>query len=931
MPQLCRPVAVGTMVMGIWWCVVSVAAAQNAKPPAQGAKPAAGNKPNAAPPPAAEPEGKQITMNFEDVDLGVLVKFISEITQKNFIVDDKVKGKVTVISPEKISVDEAYLVFQSVLQVKGFTTVPSGAVIKIIPSKEARTSTLPTVVPPERGGTSDEFITRLIPLQHVDANNMVAILQPMVSPDGLLASYEATNSLILIDTAANSARLVRILSELDVEGHERGIDVIRLNYAFATEIATTLAQVLEEDDTTGTPQPAAAARAPRRTVRTRAGRVAAPGQAAVVAGGTSGTSFKIIPDERTNTLIVLAGPLEMRRIKDLVVRLDVPLPLGTGRIHVYYLKYANAVEMVAILSDLIGGGQGGIGGIGRGLSAVGIARSASFRGGGLGGSSFNRGNIGGNLGGGFGSALGGFAAGSALGGGFSGSRLGGSSSGFGGGTLGATPGFGGAGGLGGTGPTSAEGEGIRITADPSTNALIINSAPQDYETLKDVIEKLDVRRRQVYIEAIILEVRLDKSRSLGFDYQGGTGFNNGVGLGRLNLTGNINPLLSNPAGISGLLLAAASNQTVRLPDGSTVPAQVALFTALQNDADVNILSAPNLLTTDNQEAEIVVGQNIPFVASRSTSETNLSNQFNTIERRDVGITLRITPQISEGGTVRLNLFEEVSAVIPSTTAEAIALGPSTTIRSATTSVVARENQTVVIGGLIADDITNSRSQIPFIGDIPVIGNLVRSTTTDRRKINLLMFLTPHIVRNELDQRRLSLEQRDRMKAFMTEQHIPEKRADMLNMPSWETLPPPAEGGERDQEDQPDNHHRSDAFQSEQLSTVPQMPPPRYVLLATFWDRGQPPPSLASQSGMVPLSLPQDSQLSELFASGKTVRFESDTYSALFRCLDTFSSAEQARAVYPEGLRVSSEPRELLHWRELKDASSRNIRSWTPVN
>jgi len=930
MPQLCRPVAVGTMVMGFWWCVVSVAAAQNATPPGQNAQPPAEKKTNAAPPAAAAPGGKQITMNFEDVDLGVLVKFISEITQKNFIVDDKVKGKVTVISPEKISVDEAYLVFQSVLQVKGFTTVPSGAVIKIVPSKEARTSTLPTVLPPERAGTSDEFITRLIPLQHVDANNMVAILQPMVSPDGLLASYEATNSLILIDTAGNSARLVRILSELDVEGHERGIDVIRLNYAFATEIATTLAQVLEEDDTSGTaPQPGVAPRA-TRALRPRPGQVAAPGQAAVVAGGTPGNAFKIIPDERTNTLIVLAGPLEMRRIKDLVVRLDVPLPIGTGRIHVYYLKYANAVEMVAILSDLIGGGQGGIGGIGRGLTALGVSRSASFRGGGLGGSSFNRGNIGGALGGGFGgSALGGFAAGSALGGGFSGSRLGGSS-GFGGGTLSATQGLGGAGGLGGTGPASAEGEGIRITADPSTNSLIINSAPQDYETLKEVIEKLDVRRRQVYIEAIILEVRFDKSRALGFDYQGGTGFNNGVGLGRLNLTGNLNPLLSNPAGISGLLLAAASNQTVRLPDGSTVPAQVALFTALQNDSDVNILSAPNLLTTDNQEAEIVVGQNIPFVSSRSTSETNLSNQFNTIERRDVGITLRITPQISEGGTVRLNLFEEVSAVVPSASdAQAIALGPTTTIRSATTTVVARENQTVVVGGLIADDITNSRSQIPFIGDIPVIGNLVRSTTTSRQKINLLMFLTPHIVRNEMDQRRLSLEQRDRLKAFMSEQHIPEKRADTLNMPSWESLPPPAEGGEKDQQDQSNDHRGPGALEDEPLSTAPQIP--RYVLLATFWEQGQPPPSLATQSGLVPLSLPPDSQLSALFASGKTVRFESDTYSALFRCLDTFSNAEQARAVYPEGLRVSSEPHELLHWRELQDASSRNVRSWTPVD
>ena len=172
---------------------------------------------------------------------------------------------------------------------------------------------------------------------------------------------------------------------------------------------------------------------------------------------------------------------------------------------------------------------------------------------------------------------------------------------------------------------------------------------------------------------------------------------------------------------------------------------------------------------------------------------------------------------------------------------------------------------------------------------------MRSTTTSRQKINLLMFLTPHIVRNEIDQRRLSLEQRDRLKAFMSEQRIPEKRADMLNMPSWETLPPPAEGGEKDQQDGSNDHHGQGALEEEQLSTAPQMPPPRYVLLATFWEQGQPPASLATASGLVPLSLPPDSQLSALFASGKTVRFESDTYSALFRCLDTFSNAEQARS------------------------------------
>ncbi len=928
MSQFRRPFAVGTMVVGVWWCVASAAAAQNAKPPAA-KKPNAANANAAAAKavaatPEAAPDGKQITMNFEDVDLGVLVKFISEITQKNFIVDDKVKGKVTVISPEKISVDEAYLVFQSVLQVKGFTTVPAGAVIKIVPAKEARTSTLPTILPRQRAGSSDEFITRLIPLEHVDANNMVSILQPMVSPDGLLAAYEATNSLILIDTAANSSRLVRILSELDVEGHERGIDVVRLNYAFATEIAATLAQVLEEDETPGSPQPARVARAPR-SVRARVARRGTPGQAAVVTGGASSSSFKIIPDERTNTLIVLAGKVDMRRIKDLISRLDVPLPLGTGRIHVYYLKYANATEMVSVLANLVGGGGGAGGGIGAGLNGRGFPGTSALRGG-------QRGGIGGGLGGssfGGGGSLSGFGSSSGLsgfGGGLSGSQLGGGSlgGGFGGGALGSR-GFGGTSG-GAAGAVSASGQGVQITADPATNSLIIDAAPQDYETLKDVIEKLDVRRRQVYIEAILLEVRLDKGRSLGFDYQGGTGLNNGVGIGRLNLSGNLNSLLTSPASVSGLILAAASNQTIRLPDGSTVPAQVALFTALQNDSDVNILSAPKLLTTDNQQAEIVVGQNLPFVASQSTSETNLNNTFNTITRQNVGITLQIVPQISEGGTVRLDLFQEVSAVLPGTTSSN--LGPSTTIRQASTTVVARDSQTVVIGGLISDDIANTRSQIPFLGDIPVLGNLMRYTTTTRQKINLLLFLTPHIVRNEVDQRRLSLQERDRMEAFIQEQHIPEKRAAWLNTPSWDQLPPPAEGGEKDDTNEQGNGNPTQQGPGAAALTEPA---PRYVLLAAFWDKGHPPPSLVSQSGMVPIALSEDSGLRNLFQRGKTVRFESDGYSALYRCLDTFSSEEQARVIYPEGLRVSSQPRELLHWRELNDASSRNLSSWTPVN
>ncbi|HVN87839.1 MAG TPA: type II secretion system secretin GspD [Candidatus Binatia bacterium] len=892
------------LVVGLWWWPVAGGAADEAAPA----------------PPAEERSTteRQITMDFQDVDLPVLVKFISEITKKNFIVDEKVKGKVTIISPAKISVDEAYLVFQSVLQVKGFTTVPSGAVIKILSTKEAKTSTLRTIAPKGTVSSSDEYITRLVPLNHVDANNMVAILQPLVSPDGLLAAYAATNTLIIIDTAAQTARLVRILAELDVEGQERGVEVLRLNYAFANDIAQTLAQVLDE----GTSQPGAPApvRAPRPGVP-----AGAPAAAPVAGGSTPQKAFKIIPDERTNTLIVLAGPLEMRRIKELVDRLDVPLPLGTGRIHVYNLKYANAYELITVLTDLIGQG------LGTGLRARGLLGSAGFRGGGL---SANRNlsqggfsNLGGFAGGaGFGGgALGGLGGGGVGGlgslGGLGGASTSGSISGRGRAGLGAAGGFGGAPGAGGgTTITGAEGEPVRITADPSTNALIVSASPQDYETIKEVIEKLDVRRRQVYIEAILLELRLDKSRALGFDFQGATGFGSGVGIGRTNLSNNLNTALTSPGTIPGLLLAAASNQTIRLPDGSTVPAQVALLTALQTNDDVNILSAPNLLTMDNQEAEIVVGQNIPFIASTSTSETNLANTFNTVDRRDVGITLRITPQISEGGNVRLDLFEEVSAVVPSTSSQSNSLGPTTTIRSATTTVVARDNQTVVIGGLIADDIDNSRSEVPFFGRLPVLGNLFSSTSANRQKINLLIFLTPRIVRNEADQRRLSLEQRDRMKAFLEEQHFPNKRRDVLDGPTWE-----AEAGAKP----PAAAANAPASPADQLSLRP--PSPRYVLLARFGESGAPPATLATAAGMLPVILAPDSTLRDLFERGKLYRFESENYSAVFRCVDAFASADEARVVYPEGLTVSAQPRELLHWRELDEASAHNVRSWTRVN
>lgn len=930
-----RLVVLGWVVCASWGGVQDAARAQEA--PAAGGDDKAGNE-------------RLITMDFQDVDISVLVKFISEITGKNFIIDEKVRGKITIISPSKISVDEAYLVFQSVLQVKGFTTVPSGAVIKIVATKEARSSTLETILPKQISPDSDEYITRLMPLKYVDANNMVAVLQPLVSPDGLLAAYAATNTLIIIDTGAQTDRLAKILSQLDVEGFEQGIEVVRLNYAFAGDIASLLQQVLEDQGGGGgggapATQPGAA---PDARVR-RGNRPAvpgAPGGAAPISGGTTPEkAFRIIPDQRTNSLILLAGPPEMRRIKDLIARLDVPLPLGTGRIHVYYLKYANAFEMAGVLGVLIAGGvgSGGVAGIAGSLGGV-SAFGTSGRGG-IGG-----GSRGGGFGGGAGGSIGGLGGGGLGGGGFGGSGgLG--QSGFGGARIGGSPrnqfgsgglggpngGFGGtSGGIGGHQQNEFEGQ-VRMTADPATNALIIDASPQDFETLKDVIEKLDVRRRQVYLEAIVAEVSLDKTRELGIEFQGAAALGNGVGVGRTNLSGDINSLLQ-PTSLSGLILAAASTQTITV-NGVQVPAQQILLRALERDNDANIISAPTILTSDNQEAEIVSGQNLPFIASRSTSEVNLANTFATIERRDVGITLRITPQISEGGTLRLDIFEEVSDVI-STDPQ---LGPTTTIRSATTTVVAKDGQTVVIGGLISDTKNKSQSKVPYISDIPVIGNFFRFSSDRDRKINLLIFLTPHIIRNERDQRNLSVAERDdKMRRPFEEQGMRAPHWEQLYRPSWEVRPsiesPPSES---ESGKAPAPKGEAKPLREEPLvQAAPSKAPPastrgsatnQYALMATLWELGTPPDGLSSSNGLLALAVPVDSSLAGFFRIGQTYRFRSANYTANYECLDVFATPDEAFAAYPEGIKVSDEPRTFLHWTEPTEPTTLSAASWEATN
>jgi hypothetical protein len=361
-----------------------------------------------------------------------------------------------------------------------------------------------------------------------------------------------------------------------------------------------------------------------------------------------------------------------------------------------------------------------------------------------------------------------------------------------------------------------------------------------------------------------------------------------------------------------------------------VPAQQALLRALEKDTDANILSAPTVLTSDNQGAEIVSGENVPFIASRSTDTANLANTFATIERRDVGITLRITPQISEGGSVRLDIFQEVSAVIGNDPQ----LGPTTTIRSATTTVITKDGQTAVIGGLISDSATKTESAVPYISQIPVIGNFFKFTAVHNMKNNLLLFLTPHIVRNERDQRDIAVGERERIILKQYQEHG--KRGPnwpQLYSESWEVRP------SLEEKPKPSATPEREAGKPRREEALAEAPAERkrvatsadyYVLLATVADAGSAPPNLTGANGLVSLAVPVNSPLASLFKKGSGYRFESDDYTASYICLEVFATPQQAFEEYPEGMRVSPRPVTFLHWQEPSDPATVNPRHWAEV-
>jgi len=531
-----------------------------------------------------------VTLNFTNIDISALVKVMSELLRRNFLLDDHVTGKVTIMTPMKISPGEAYQVFLSALEIKGFTAVEDGTVTRIIPSASARQSGLKVL---EDGSTTGEgFVTKLIRLNFVNPQEIVRTVTPLISKDGSVIAYTPTSSIILTDSMPN-----------------------------------------------------------------------------------------------------------IRKIERLVHAMDVSAPEGKGKINVYYLKNANADDTAKLLQALISHLPT--------PPAPGSPQAA-------------------------------------------------------------------------VSPASMLEGTVTIAADKPTNSLIIVGTPSDFNTIKDVIQKLDIRRPQVFVEVAIIEMSLTKVRDLGFEFQDASSLQNLESSNNLNVIGGTNfgnignAIVNGPAGLAALSgLAVGAVKGTFTFKGVEYLNVGALLTALQTDTDVNVLSTPNILTMDNQKAEIMVGENVPFITGSTQNATTGSTAvFNTITRQDVGIKLTLTPQISSDDSVRLEVNQEISDVIATTTSNPA--GPTTDKRSASTTVVVKDRQTMVIGGLITDNVTKSTSKVPFLGDIPILGWLFKTQTTNVEKDDLMIFITPYIIKNEGEATELTKQRNESLENFRKEYKIEKK-------------------------------------------------------------------------------------------------------------------------------------------------------------
>lgn len=648
----------------------------------------------------------RVTFNLEDADLPDLVRLISNMTGRRFILPGKARNiKASVFAPTQVTAREAYEAFLSILEVNGMTVVPSGRYLKIIDTAGAETQPLP-VSSDGSVPVSDRFMTRLHRVENISAEDAANLLGRFKSNEGSVTAYAPTNTLIITDTGRQIRRMLGILDAIDVSQTGEQIWIEPVHYASAADMADRLSQIFPvAQAASSSPQTQQTPRRPQRGQQAQS--TQQQGSAPETIGGTAGSSIQaILPDERTNSLIIVATERSYLRILEMLRRLDVPLE-GEGRVHVHHVQNADATVLAETLNSIVGetsgGGQTAQAGTPRGGAASAAAsRNAMF-----------------------------------------------------------------------------EGD-IRITAYEPTNSLVITASLHDYAALRGVIRQLDAPRRQVFIEAVVMELAVSRSSTLGFSFHGGLpdspasgalsilGFNAGNSVATVNQ----DTLTGLALGIRGPTIEN-SQQLL----GISVPAFGVVVNALANSGDANVLSTPHIIAMDNVQAEITVGENIPLQTNAGAlgglaglaglagmaGMTGMTGAAGAqqgrgmmggygmmgVQRQDVGTTIRVTPHINDADEIRLEIEEEISE----RGATEGTLGVvSINRRIATTEVMVRDQQTVVIGGLMRDAQTTSETKIPVLGDIPVLGALFRKTEKTRRKTNLLLFLTPYIIRDPSDLR-----------------------------------------------------------------------------------------------------------------------------------------------------------------------------------
>jgi len=713
------------------------------------------------------PPGK-VRLDLSEMELSELVKMMSKMTMQNFLLDKTIEGtKISIISQTCVTPTEAYDIFMSVLFVNGLTTVKVGQLNKIIQRQDAPSQPIDTVTE-GFGRENEKYITQLMPLQNIDAVEIATAFRPLISPDGNIFAYGPSNMLIILDSSANIHRLFRILQKLDIEGSEQMIEVIPIEYAAADVIADVIMQLFEDELSSSAVSSGASAASSRaaqlrqRLAQRRAATSrATAGRASAISGALSGAQsissseqLRIIPDSRTNSLVIKANKYLLKRVRAVVAQLDQPIPGGEGKIHVVRCENADATELASVLADLAGSG-GGTGGYGASSRS---SRTRSTR-----QSTTGRTTRAGSIADQYGSRYG------SLGGDFGSSQFG-SSGGISRDTGNPTHGI-----AQTSGRFLADFAGaVRITSDPATNSLVIIASNRDFQIIQDVIAKLDIPRPQVYVEVLIAEITADRGLEVGFEFRS-TNDTSEEGIQVIGGTnyGGIQTAAVNPLGISGFAVGAADG-TITFA-GETYANIGALFQMMQTDRDVNIMATPHILTTDNEDAEIIIADTIPFVTGQITSGT-FQNATQTIERKDVGITLRINPSINESDMVRLTLYNESSTVTDSPSGlSASQVGITTAKRSADTVVVVKSRQTVVIGGLMKDNVSYTESKVPILGDIPILGYLFKSSKKTVNKTNLLIFITPYIIKDNGDLEEVTRQANFRLQKFRQENRLQRRR------------------------------------------------------------------------------------------------------------------------------------------------------------